>query len=121
MALSRYRGSSVVIPEKPSFREKRTRFEQPGLGTFPPIDQRSFSTMPYIEHTITQGERLDVLARRYYGDGRYWWAICLTNGIGNPLDSTKLSPGSDLKIVLDINQIVDVVNEAQSKKRLAGY
>ncbi len=32
-----------------------------------------------IEHTLQKGERLDLLAREYYGDSRLWWQILDAN------------------------------------------
>ena len=30
-------------------------------------------------YTTKEGERLDQIAGKFYGDGRYWWVICLLN------------------------------------------
>ncbi len=32
-----------------------------------------------VEHVIKQGDRLDLLARHYYNDGRLWWRILDAN------------------------------------------
>jgi len=32
-----------------------------------------------IEHVIKSGDRLDLLARHYYNDGRLWWRILDAN------------------------------------------
>ena len=32
-----------------------------------------------IEHTVRIGDRLDLLARHYYNDGRQWWRILDAN------------------------------------------
>lgn len=31
---------------------------------------------------LKEGERLDVLAGKVYGDGRLWWVICAASNIG---------------------------------------
>jgi hypothetical protein len=36
------------------------------------------------EHTLVQGERLDHLAARYFGDPELFWRICDANGILRP-------------------------------------
>ena len=46
-------------------------------------------------HTITQFDRLDLLAFDYYKNfvedpAKYWWIIADTNNIENPLDLTDL-------------------------------
>jgi nucleoid-associated protein YgaU len=32
-----------------------------------------------VEHTVTAGDRLDLLARHYYNDDRLWWRIADAN------------------------------------------
>ncbi len=32
-----------------------------------------------VEHTVKAGDRLDLLARHYYNDGRLWWRIADAN------------------------------------------
>lgn len=32
-----------------------------------------------IEHVVREGDRLDLLARHYYGDDRLWWRILDAN------------------------------------------
>jgi nucleoid-associated protein YgaU len=41
------------------------------------------------------GERLDVIARRYYGDASYWRVLAAFNGIDDPLN---IPPGSLLSV-----------------------
>lgn len=51
------------------------------------IDERS--------HVIRYGEELWMIARKYYGNARYWWVIADVNEIINPID---LTPGDELII-----------------------
>lgn len=46
-------------------------------------------------HTVVTGDRLDVLAHRYFGDANLWWVICDCSDIASPLD---LHPGTVLRI-----------------------
>jgi len=46
-------------------------------------------------HTVTDGERLDILAPRYLGDANLWWIICDYNDLFFPLE---LEPGTVLRI-----------------------
>lgn len=34
------------------------------------------------KYVLQEGERLDVIAGRYYGDSQYWWIIAAASGIG---------------------------------------
>ena len=46
-------------------------------------------------HTVLEGERLDLIAWRYYQDCSLWWVIAENNNILNPL---RLVPGKRLRI-----------------------
>jgi len=63
------------------------------LGTRQRID----ATPRYDDrfHTVTDGERLDIIAHRYLGDAKLWWIICDYNDLFFPLD---LEPGTVLRI-----------------------
>lgn len=48
-----------------------------------------------IQYRVTQGETIDLLARRFYGDERLWWRILDANPTIFPLD---IKPGDVLNI-----------------------
>lgn len=54
------------------------------LGTFKAI------------HTVVDGETIQNIAFKYYGDSGYWMNICDVNSIYNPF--TELVPGMELYI-----------------------
>ena len=56
--------------------------------------------------TIKEGERLDTLAGRYYGDGRLWWVIAAASNIGWWL---QVPPGTVVVIPTNIDQVMGVV------------
>lgn len=56
------------------------------------IENGNISTTKYI---TKENERLDILAGKYYGDGRLWWIIAAASGIGWGL---QMPPGTILKI-----------------------
>jgi hypothetical protein len=39
---------------------------------------------PLEEHRVSEGERLDHLAARYFGDPEQFWRFCDANGVINP-------------------------------------
>lgn len=43
-------------------------------------------TEPLTQHRLVQGETLDQLAFRYFGDERLWWRILDANPLVYPLD-----------------------------------
>jgi hypothetical protein len=52
-----------------------------------------------IEHTVTQGDRIDNITARYLGDPTAFWLICDANNVLRPNDLTD-SAGRIIKIVL---------------------
>jgi len=62
-----------------------------------------------IEHRITQGDRLDLLARHYYNNDRLWWRIVDANPVflygGDAVLSTdepRDPPDLDLKAMVGL-------------------
>ena len=54
------------------------------------------------EHTLREGERLDTIAGRVYGNSRLWWIIAAASGIGWGL---QVPPGTLLLIPTDLRQV----------------
>jgi hypothetical protein len=51
------------------------------------------------QHSVVQGDRLDVLAARYFGDAELFWRICDANGGMRPEDLTATA-GQSLRIAM---------------------
>ena len=51
------------------------------------------------EHTVTEGERLDIIAARYLGDPEQFWRICDANGAIDPNELTE-TIGGRIRITL---------------------
>lgn len=51
------------------------------------------------EHTVIQGERLDHIAARYFGDPTLFWRVCDANGAMRPEALTEQN-GKTLRITL---------------------
>jgi hypothetical protein len=51
------------------------------------------------EHTVIDGDRIDVLANRYLGDSEQWWRIADANPVLDQRDLTS-PPGRTLRITL---------------------
>jgi hypothetical protein len=52
-----------------------------------------------VEHTVTQGERLDNITARYLGDPTQFWRVCDANNVMEPNELTD-TPGTRIKIAL---------------------
>lgn len=63
------------------------------------VQQGQISTR---EHVLKEGERLDTIAGRVYGNARLWWIIAAASGIGWGL---QVPPGTQLLIPSDLRQV----------------
>ena len=52
---------------------------------------------------MQEGERLDTIAGKIYGDSNYWWVIAAASGIGWPL---QVPPGTLLRIPEDLGAVL---------------
>src|SRR5437016_9974200 len=52
-----------------------------------------------VEHTVTQGERLDNITARYLGDPTQFWRVCDANNVMEPNELTDTT-GTRIKIAL---------------------
>ena len=51
------------------------------------------------EHTVVQGDRLDNLTHKYFGDAEQFWKLCDANGATRPNELTD-TIGRKLRIAL---------------------
>ena len=72
---------------------------------YPPI-ARSLEDI-YI--MTTPGDRIDLLAKKYYSDIGYYWIIAEGNGIGK--GTLIIPPGIQLRIPLDLAKILEDYRE----------
>lgn len=63
-------------------------------------------TINASRHVSKEGERLDILAGRSYGDARLWWVIAAASGVGWSL---QVPPGTILYLPSNLGQIAGVV------------
>jgi hypothetical protein len=90
---SRYHGSatlSYTAPNGETVSYLARRFvPQPGAPNYSTIAQ----------HSVMQGDRLDLIAAKYLGDPLMFWLICDANGAIRPDELTE-TPGTVLNITM---------------------
>ena len=59
--------------------------------------------LSYRLHILKEGERLDILAGKYYGNGRLWWVIAAANNVGK--GGLTLASGLQIRIPINVEQI----------------
>lgn len=96
MGRSRYAGSEVIDGTHYGTWEDPSSRNPYGPDILDGVDT--------VEHIIRGGERLDVIAHRYYGDEEYWWVIALANRIMDPF---ALEVGRKLRIPTEARAILD--------------
>lgn len=79
-----------------------------GVDTFSARRLPKFSRTGCKVHTVIQGESLDLIANKYYGNSRYWWAILDAN-IEEVGDFFNVVPGTKLYIP-NLSEIREVLN-----------
>jgi len=55
---------------------------------------------------VTKADRLDIIAGREYGNGRYWWVIAAASGIGWGM---QVPPGTNLRIPINLGDVEGLV------------
>jgi len=55
---------------------------------------------------LREGERLDTIAGKVYGDGRLWWVIAAASNIGWWM---QCPPGTRLWVPIDLSQVTGLI------------
>jgi phage tail protein X len=76
---------------------------------------------PKIERSVTDiyiisksGDRLDLLASKYYGDQTLWWIIAIANNLGK--SGLILPPAKQIRIPTDVSSILNDYQELQEDR-----
>lgn len=77
--------------------------------TYPPIVP-STSDLQVVSN---EGDYLDTLAYKYYGDPTLWFIIANANGLGK--GRLSIPPGTTLRIPTNINGIITQFNQANKQ------
>lgn len=52
-----------------------------------------------------QGDRLDILANKYYNDSSFWWIIAVANNLNDA--SLSIEPGTQMRIPSNVSKILN--------------
>ena len=66
-------------------------------------------------------ERLDLLAHRYYGKRELWWIIAIANKDIIRRDSYALKPGLEIRIPINIEDIIEDFEKINKDSTGYGY
>ena len=75
--------------------------------TFPPIKAEDIISDRDIIVSWNSAERIDKIAAKYYGDGSYWWIICLANDLISPLQ--KIEDGTPIRIPSSVELVIEKI------------
>lgn len=76
--------------------EKYTRGKTSKDYGFILIPNIEINNSQFFKIVFKQGDRLDLLAKKYFNDSTFWWIIALVNNLTG--DSLILQPGTELYI-----------------------
>jgi len=60
------------------------------------------------------GDRLDILAHKYYGDQTLWWVIAVANNLGK--HGIIVPPAKQLRIPTDLSEILSAYRNLQGER-----
>lgn len=80
------------------------------IGTMRGLRRIYFSvrsgSIPFRTVTLKEGQRLDHIAGRSYGDSDLWWVIAAASGIGWGL---QIPPGTILYVPTDLSKVYSLI------------
>jgi len=99
MPISRYQNFRTI-------RDAKTG--QQRLETFPGIQGRLLQRPSDIIITLSDAQRIDVLAAQHLGSGQYWWIICLLNDMVFPFGKS-VAAGTTIRLPNSVDNFVALI------------
>lgn len=91
------------------YRYQNTKIQKSDYSSDQMYSNNVYPDIPVINgdnYVITTlGDRLDILAKQFYGDESFWWIIASANSL--PGDSLCPPPGIQLRIPADSQKVFD--------------
>ena len=92
------------------------------LLTIEGVDHWEMAELPSIEasgddivYQVKQGDRIDLISNRFYGNPELWWVIAIANGLN--LLPNDLKPFSTIRIPSNSRVFNKILREASKKKK----
>lgn len=95
MGRSRYAGTTIIDGHYETW-------DDPAAAN--PLGPDILDGVKTVDHIYQAGDRLEIIAHKYYGDEEYWWVIALANRIIDPFAipvGTTLHIPTEVKVILD--------------------
>ena len=99
------------MPRRYSTSKTKKRYDEKRVyetTIYPSIPLREDDMYVYVK----EGDRLDLLAHKYYGDVNYWWILARANNLGK--GSIHIEPGLQLRVPTNT---VPIFNELERLNR----
>lgn len=74
--------------------------------TYYPVIPRDVTDI-YV--TSKEGDYIDSLSKKYYGDESYWWIIANANNLGN--GKLSIPPGKQLRIPGNLTRVIQLFKD----------
>ena len=81
------------------------------LTTVYPVVRPSLSDIVVVSN---EGDYLDTLAFKFYGDPTLWWILALVNNLGK--GRLSVTPGINLRVPTNTSEIIDQFNKLNTPK-----
>lgn len=88
MAVSRYRNTPIIDNKHQA------------IFDFPKVDWNKINS---FQIRVSDTDRLDNLAFKYFNDGTLWWIIAVVNDLQHPWD---FASGQVIRIPVDVNDVL---------------
>lgn len=79
------------------------------------VNTTIYPNLPPSSHDLyiisREGDRLDILANKYYKDVSKWWIIAVSNSLGK--GTMEIDSGMQLRIPMNIGDFVRALEDAQ--------
>lgn len=103
------RGAGDVVAERPVLREPGGAGGDEDVGGGESSGPLRVEPPRFREHTVRAGETLESIARRAYGEGRYWRAIAQANPL---MDAERIDAGDVIRLPIDPDNVQGVLVDA---------